>query len=233
MSYAVATECFEGPFDLLLQLVESNELEITDISLVQVTEPFLRLLDEHRGRLLPEDLADFLVIAAKLVYLKSRALIPGLQDAEMDDGPDLASQLRVYQTFIKAARHIQLLAAGGARSFARESQPRKVLPGVFQAPVLMPKDLFESFKHVVGRLEPLRHLPQAAVERIMTLEEKMAELVERVARQFSTSFRDIVKHARSRAEFIVTFLAVLELIKRRSITVQQGGLFDHIAINKL
>lgn len=233
MPYAVAIKNFEGPFDLLLQLVEAEKLDITDISLVQVTEPFLTYLAERRGALPPEELADFLVIAAKLVYLKSKAIVPGLTEAEMEEGPDLASQLRAYQAFVAASKHIQMLAAEGGRSFGRTRHVLKAEPGTFSAPPLVPEDVHGLFTRLLRRLEPLTRLPQAAMERVMTLEEKMSELLARTERALRTSFRIVAKEAKNRAELIITFLAILELAKQRTIEVRQTELFEDINIAKL
>lgn len=232
MPYAVTLENFEGPFDLLLQLVENEKLDITNISLVQVTEPFLRHLDERRGQMAPEELADFLVIAAKLVYLKSKAIVPNLIDEALEEGPDLATQLRAYQAFIAASKHIQLLATKGVRSFSHPRQVYKPEPGSFVAPSgLQGEELKGLFLRAVRRLEPLLRLPQAAIERVMTLEEKMSELVTRVREKLKTSFREMTTDTRSKAELIVTFLALLELTKQKTVEVAQNNLFEDIEIS--
>ncbi len=231
MAYTIQVQNFEGPLDLLLQLVEGEKMEITDISLVQVTEPFLRYMEERRGKMPPEELADFLLVAAKLVYLKSKALIPSLEpDAELE-GPDLATQLRTYQAFVAAAKHLQVLSAQGVRSF---SHPRRMLAMDdvhFVAPEITKDELKGLFALVVRRLEPILRLPQAAIERVMTLEEKMSQLVERVRVAVTTSFRAMAHEATSRAELIVTFLAMLELAKQRTISVKQAELFEDIHIS--
>jgi segregation and condensation protein A len=231
MAYSITIQNFEGPLDLLLQLVEGEQMEITDISLVQVTEPFLRHLAERRGQMLPEELADFLLIASKLVYLKSKAIVPSLEtDAELE-GPDLASQLRAYQAFVAAAKQIQALSAQGVRSFSHPRQMVKLEELGFVAPSITQDDLRALFAGLVRRLEPIARLPQAAIERVMTLEEKMSQLVERVRHAVQTSFRAMAHEATSRAELIVTFLALLELTKQRSIRVEQAQLFEDIQIS--
>lgn len=235
MPYAVALENFEGPFDLLLQLVESEKLDITNISLVQVTEPFLRHLEERRGQMTPEELADFLLIAAKLVYLKSKAIVPNLVDAALEEGPDLATQLRAYQAFIAASKHIQALAAQGVRSFGHPRQIYKPEPGTFIAPpaTFQVEEMKALFLRVAHRLEPLIRLPQAAIERIVTLEEKMVELIEHVRERVKTSFREMTTSTKSKAELIITFLALLELTKQRNFQVAQANLFEDIEISSL
>ena len=233
MSYAVAIENFEGPFDLLLQLVENQELEITNVSLAEATEPFLRYLEERRGQMMPEELADFLVIAAKLVYLKSKAIVPTFEDPDLEEGVDLASQLRAYQVFVKAAKQLQALAAEGVHSFGRPKQLVQREEGFFPPTHLVTSDLRTLFVQVIRRLEPLVRLPRAAIERVVTLEEKMAELVERVRQAVKTSFHSMARHAKNKAELIVTFLALLELTKQRTLHATQTSLFDDIEISHL
>lgn len=233
MTYAVAIENFEGPFDLLLQLVENQQLDITNVSLAQATEPFLHYLEERRGQMAPEELADFLLIAAKLVYLKSKAIVPGLEDAELDEGADLASQLRAYQVFVAAAKQLQALAAEGVHSFSRPKQIVKREAGFAPPTQLGTDDLRALFAQVVRRLEPLVRLPKAAIERVVTLEEKMAELVERVQQAVKTSFHSMASHAKNKAELIVTFLALLELTKQRTLQARQTNLFEDIEISHL
>ncbi len=233
MSYSVAIQNFEGPLDLLLQLVEGEKLEITDISLVQVTEPFLRYLEERRGQMMPEELADFLLIASKLVYLKSKAIVPSLEADALEEGPDLASQLRTYQAFVAAAKQLQALASQGVRSFSHPRAMYKQEDAYFLPPHASVEDLRGLFIRLVRRLEPIVRLPQAAIERVMTLEEKMAQLVHKVRQAIQTSFRAMAHEASSRAELIVTFLALLELTKQRTFRVQQAELFEDIEISSV
>ena len=118
MPYTVRVEKFEGPLDLLLQLIEGEKLEITEISLVQVTEPFVQHVRERQGAIPPEELADFLVVAAKLIYLKSRALLPELTDQALDEGPDLADQLRMYRAFVEASNRLGEMDRRALRSYS-------------------------------------------------------------------------------------------------------------------
>ena len=170
MSYAVRTELFEGPLDLLLQLVESAQLEITEVSLMQVTEPFVQYVRENQGNIPPEELADFLLVAAKLVYLKSKALLPTLDDPTLEEGPDLATQLRTYQVFVEAAQRLGRLAKERRISYGR-SHPLLRKPSVGFVP---PKDLTveilsQLYTQVLRRLQPFRDLPKLAVERTISL----------------------------------------------------------------
>lgn len=232
MGYEVRIASFEGPLDLLLQLVEAQKLEITEVSLVQVTEPFLQYLRGAEGRLLPHELADFLLIAAKLVYLKSKALLPSLQDAELEEGPDLASQLKMYQLFAKAAITLGALARASTTSWGR---PRPSLPPLeigFRPPSELTLEILtQSYRALVRRLEPLLQLPQAAVDRVISLEEKMAHLTRRLAQVKRVSFHAFLAESESRLEVAVSFLALLELIKQRSLRVEQTDLFSEIHLH--
>ncbi len=233
MAYAVQLEGFEGPLDLLLQLVEAEKLEITEISLMRVTEPFLRRLEEQRDQIPLEELADFLVIAAKLVYLKSRALLPTLEDPLLEEGPDLATQLRAYKAFVEAANRIGEMTRQGMRAFGRlrrsvvqEEKTEFVPPtGVTS------QGLHEMYARVIRRLEPITVLPRAAVARVVTIEEKIAELTERVRQGLQLSFHRLLAESGSRDELVVSFLALLELMKQRIISVRQAELFEDIYVS--
>ena len=232
MSYSVHIEKFEGPLDLLLQLIESEKLEITEVSLTQVTEPFVRMVRENKNKILPEEVADFLVIAAKLVYLKSRALLPMLADAELEEGPDLETQLRMYKAFVEAANRLGEMAASGHRSYGRMRRPTRNLAMGFIPPRGVTANLLqELYALVIRRLEPITALPQAAVARTITIEEKIAELAARVRRFLKTSFHKFLSEAHDRSEMVVSFLALLELVKQRQIKVEQRRLFDEIHLS--
>jgi segregation and condensation protein A len=231
MRFPVKIEKFEGPLDLLLQLIESQELEITDVSLAQVTEPFVEHVRAQEGKIPPEDLADFLVVAAKLVYLKSKALLPGYRDEALEEGPDLETQLRMYKAYLEAARRLDEMSRHGIRSFGRPERPwRQMEPG-FHPPVgVGPETLRQFYERVVARLEPIVRLPRAAVERVVSIEEKIRDLTERVRRALRVSFHKILAEAQDRSELVVSFLALLELIKQRSVTFHQTELFHDIQL---
>ncbi|MFA6429111.1 MAG: segregation/condensation protein A [Patescibacteria group bacterium] len=229
MSYSVHIEKFEGPLDLLLQLVEAEKMEITEVSLVQVTEPFVRHVREQQGVIPPEELADFLVIAAKLIYLKSKALLPSITDEALEEGPDLATQLRMYQRFVEAARFLGELDRRAQRSY---SGPRRTAPieaGFYPPKKLTPDMLRDSFRRVIKWIQPITQLTRASVERVVTIEEKIKELSARIASGIKgVSFRELLGRSHDRAEAVVSFLALLELIKQRVVKASQGNLFEDI-----
>ena len=231
MPYSVRIEQFEGPLDLLLQLIEGQKMEITDVSLSAVTEPFVAHVRENQGKIPPEELADFLVIAAKLVYLKSRALLPSLTDAELDEGPDLETQLRMYKRFVEAANRLGETTKTGALSYGRSKRQNLVKMAGFMPPAGLTADMLrDTFRALVRRLEPLMQLPKAAVARIVTIEDKIQELRQRLSQGLKTSFHRFLAGGKDRHEMVVSFLALLELIKQRIVSVRQKELFQDVQL---
>ncbi len=223
-------ERFEGPLDLLLQLVEREELDISQVALAQVADQFIRYVNEHPGIELME-LADFLVVAAKLVYLKSKLLLPSLTDEEMEDGPDLETQLRLYRAFVRASRDIDTLWGSNVRSFPRVRRPVKKTEIAFAPPPgVTALTLEELMGRVIARLTPIVRLPTASVERVVTIQEKIRQLFDRIRSVAKTTFSAFVGKQATRPETVASFLALLELTKQRFIRVSQNELFRDIHI---
>lgn len=224
-------ESFEGPLDLLLQLVEKNELDISTVSLARVAEQFVEHVQASKD-IAPEDLADFLVVAAKLMYLKSKLLIPALHDEELEEGPDLETQLREYRRFVEASRQINEIWNGGLRSFARQARPQKIAAG-FVPPIGVTIEILHlAMRRVIARLEPLLKLPETSLARAISIQDKIHDLFHRVKTHAKTTFRAFLAHTKDKTEAIVSFLALLELVKQRFVQVEQGSLFHDISIAK-
>lgn len=232
MAYSVHIESFEGPLDLLLQLIESEKMEITSVSLSEVTEPFVQHVRENHGKIAPEDLADFLVVAAKLVYLKSKALLPHLHDPSLEEGPDLETQLRLYKAFVEASSKLAELEKQARSSYSRVYRAPKQ-----EAPVFTPPDgvtdmmLRELYRQAIRRIEPLMALPKASVERAITIEEKIEDLRQRVSKLMRSSFHRFLSESKDKHEMVVSFLALLELIKQRIVLVEQDDHFSDIRLS--
>jgi segregation and condensation protein A len=223
-------ESFEGPLDLLLQLVEQEELDISTVSLATVAEQFVEHVQGNPD-IPPEDLADFLVIAAKLMYMKSKLLIPSLHDEELEEGPDLETQLREYQRFVQAAKELEDVWNAGRRCYPRQQTGIRRIEFGFVTPIgVTPDVLFHAMKRVIARLEPILRLPQASLARVVSIQDKIRDLYQRLKTHAKTSFHTFLKSAKNRTEAIVSFLALLELVKRRFVFVDQQGLFHDIAI---
>jgi segregation and condensation protein A len=220
MAVTFRIESFEGPLDLLLQLVEQEELDISNVSLAKVAEQFLRYVESTKS-IVPEELADFLVIAAKLMYLKSKLLIPSLIDEELEEGPDLETQLREVDAMWKA----------GNRSYVRQQRWVKQTDVAFAPPTGVTSESLAALMHrVIARLEPIVRLPKASIERAVSIQEKIRDLFTRIRSHAKTSFHTFVKDAGSRTEAIVSFLALLELVKQKFVVVDQKALFHDIDI---
>lgn len=230
MAVLFRTEGFEGPLDLLLQLVENQELDISNVSLAAVADQFVEYV--HGQHHIPlEEMADFLVVAAKLIYLKSKLLLPSFVDTEMEDGPDLETQLRRYRAFVEASKRIDDMWKSGLRSYVREQRPLRQLMPQFVPPIGVTSEvLLDVMRRVIARLEPLKRLPQAAIERVVTIQEKIGGLLRRVREFARTSFHEFVGTGATKTEMVVSFLAVLELVKQRFVRVNQMDLFHDIEI---
>lgn len=231
MAVTFQVESFEGPLDLLLQLVEQEKLDISNVSLAKVAEQFLHYVESTKT-IAPEELADFLVIAAKLMYLKSKLLIPSLIDEELEEGPDLETQLREYQRFVAASREIDTMWKAGNRSYVRSQRATTWRTEVaFSPPPGLTSESMAALMHrVIARLEPIVRLPKASIERAVSIQEKIRDLFTRIRSHAKTSFHTFVKDAGSRTEAIVSFLALLELVKQRFVVVDQKALFHDIDI---
>lgn len=227
--YQVKTEKFEGPLGLLLQLIEERELDINQVSLAEVTDQYLGYL-EHIEKRQPEDLADFLVVASKLIYIKSKNLLPSL--AVEEDAEELERQLRIYKEYLEASKKIQKIISRKKFAYARDKSP--ILEPVFSPPPgLTAAKLYRAFAAVLGRIEPLIELPKQAIKRAISIKEKINQLRERILKEATLSFREFTRGARGKTEVIVSFLAVLELVKQRMIDARQPEMFQDITIEKI
>jgi segregation and condensation protein A len=232
--YKVKLEIFEGPLDLLLYLIKQDEIDIYDISLERITHQYLEYLQAFK-ELNIELAGEFILMAANLIYLKSRSLIPVDQqppeeDAEEDDPRwDLIRQLIEYKKFKEAAAELHLRGLEQERIFTRESgtsslsqEPLRLEEvGIFQ--------LINAFQTVIKRIEARQDVQEIFGERF-SVSEKIDTILKRVANgarlRFSELFGDVV----SRVEVVVTFLALLELIRLKQVRAHQKSMFEEIEI---
>ncbi|HBR80454.1 MAG: Segregation and condensation protein A [Candidatus Uhrbacteria bacterium GW2011_GWE2_45_35] len=227
--YQVATEKFSGPLDLLLSLIEKEELPISDVSLGEVTGEYLKYIESTD---VPADeLADFLTVAAKLLLIKSNSILP-IPEAEVEDQNNLAAQLRLYQAFIEVAGQVEKMYVSEMVSFARPYVPLPVEPGFRPPELLTQNSLVESFKALIKKLEPFFSLRQASLERVASVEERIRDIHRAIMDRAHFSFSDMVGKAKSRADIVVSFLALLELVKQRIVKVQQSKAFEDIVLTR-
>lgn len=229
MPYQVKLTVFEGPLDLLLQLIERRELDITTVSLAAVTDQYLEYLKDL-ANVDPDVLTDFLVVAARLILIKSQALLPrppAPEEQEEDLGKDLVRQLQEYKRFKEIAVILKERDEQGMHSYIRLATsgitPRFDLEGV----VL--DDLAEAMRRVLTALPEEAPAPDVARARF-TVADKIA-VIEAVIISGRVTFHRLLGGVKTRLEAIVTFLALLEMIKLGRVRVEQSGVYGEIMIS--
>lgn len=224
----IKLEKFQGPLDLLLQLIELEKLNITEVSLSQITEQFLNFLDKlEKDR--SEELADFLVIATKLVYLKSKTLLPYLYPEE-DEGPSLADQLKMYQQYILASKKINILWVQSRVAYGRVEPPIKTTEFVLPLNA-RGEDLLKSMQKLVSRLRPLNPLPKIMIDRAVSIKQKVESIWSALKQHKKINFKDLLSSAESKTEVIVSFLALLELMRDQKAFIHQEDAFGNMEVN--
>ena len=233
-AFALRLPAFEGPLELLLHLIEREELDITEVSLVAVTGQYLEHL-RRRDRIDLAAVASFVAVGARLLLLKSRALLPR-PEAEPDGGGDeerdpeaLLEALREYRRYRAAAEHLRGLEDEHRTAYRRETPPPEVPPGAGLDGVTA-EALLALFREALERLpreEPEAGGPQP---RPVRLEDRVRRLVARLEGGAPLRFRDLIAAASSRAEVIVDFLAVLELVRAGYAEARQDGAFGEIEL---
>lgn len=230
-AYTVRLPDFEGPLDLLLHLIEREEMDITRLSLAQVTDQYMQYLNSMQ-RADAEQIAEFLVVAAKLLLIKSRLLLP--QEPVPGDGPsedvgdELTRQLIEYRRYKQVSLQLKEWEANGLRAYPRIAPRPRVEPRLDLSNVAL-EDLAALVDLVLAahRAAPISNVVAPLVIRVS---DKMADIELRLARGERVSFRSWLGLSSTRVEIVVSFLAVLELMKQRTIVVSQAELFGDILI---
>lgn len=230
----VKLEKFEGPLSLLLKIIEAEKMDIAEISLAKIADQYVEFI-RNTLDIDPESMADFLVVAAKLLYLKSKALLPYLFPVEDAESDDLERQLKMYREFLEAMKKIETRLK--EKLFMFEPVERKLWKMIgeedkfFAPPKKLTKDelpiIFNNFltKNTIIRLE------EKTIEHKVNIEEKIQGIRDALLSRINFSFREFLAKAKSKTEVIVSFLAVLELMKQKSVSVEQGELFAEILIS--
>ena len=226
---------FEGPLDLLLHLIEREELDVTEVSLLAVTEQYLRHL-RAQDRINLGALAEFIAIGARLLLLKSRALLPREAQppvADEDGGSDvraLIEALREYRRFKQAAEFFR--DRDGASGMYRRIAPQPKVPLPTGLESITVSSLVDVIREIMERIPEDEPVGEVAREPVR-LRDRMTRLVDRLEQGGRTSFRRLVEGATSRTEVIVDFLAVLELIKQSYLVAAQSESFGDIDLVKV
>lgn len=231
MIYQIKLEKFEGPMDLLLTLIEEEKLDITEISLARVACQYLEYI-KNNEKIQLENLADFLAVASRLILIKSRALLPTLEFSgeEEEEIKDLEHQLLEYKKFKEASLVLGRMSQLGEICYSREgfSGVRAIFYppegiGVF--------DLKKYFLAVLAEIPLIEKLSEEIVGEVITLEEKINDLQNVLRGRIEATFSDITSEAKDKIEVIISFLAMLEMVKQRIINVEQGDLFKEIKLS--
>jgi segregation and condensation protein A len=256
--YELKTETFSGPLEKLLELIEAHEMDVSQVSMAQVTDDFLKYLETLRKKggsvnavneviAVNEErmatafeidiriLADFISVASRLIFLKSKYLLPNLAltEEEEADIKDLEGRLKTYQALRPALRHIAKLWRESHRSYSRPYlSGRSSMRGIFYpGKELDATGLFGSLDRIFETMKAYELETDTIREKIVTLEEKVSQVLDRIQKEGDMHFRHL-SGEQSRGETIVAFLAILHLAREQIILLEQIEQFSDIMIRK-
>lgn len=218
-NFTIQTEAYQGPFEVLLDLIEERKLLVNDLALANITEAFIQHVRAQEAFPV-EETANFIQIAATLLLIKSKSLIPdlALTDDESSDVEDLKRRLAAYEKVREAARELSRIFGKAVMVPAGER-----IPEVVFAPSkdLSTGALEEALARVLAAREAVEELPEARVKPLVTIEEMMDRLAKRVQSAMTLSFKEFSGSAKEKIEVIVSFLALLELVKQGAVAAEQ------------
>jgi segregation and condensation protein A len=232
MTYKVKLDVFEGPLDLLLYLIKKNEVDIYNIPIARITDQYLEYMELMQ--LLDLNIAgEFLVMAATLMHIKSKMLLPPEQteEAEEENDPraELVNRLLEYKKFKEAASELSQMEAHQKHFFAR------VGPGFDES--ILPKDeMFEAslFDLITAFTKVLKEIPRDVFHQVIkdefTVSEKIHDILHMLVDKPALSFMALLRSAKNKMEIITIFLATLELIRLKEIVIRQTAVFEDIEI---
>ena len=233
MEFILKHEKFEGPFELLLELIEKEKLAISDISLAKVTDEYIAYV-KTLERLDPEALAEFLVVAAQLMLIKSRSLLPtlALTEEETESIDELEKRLAEFKKLKEVSQELKKLELADSRMVSREalieSQP------VFYPPPKLTVDKIESaFSSFLAAIPKVHKLVEQKLKRVISLQEKITHVRRFLLDSVEKAFSELVSGSHEKVDVIVSFLAILELAREKFIDLDQHELFADIKIKRL
>lgn len=226
--FSIQTETYQGPLELVIDLIERRKLLVNELALAQITDDYVQYIRSHPAFPI-EDAADFIGVAATLLLIKSKSLLPelDLSQEEEEDVEDLKTRLALYEKTREAARALSELFGRNVMVSAGEKKPEP-----FFAPSrdLSLANLESSLKDALTALEKEEKLPEVRVRSLVTIEEVMDRLTERVQTALNISFKEFAGNTAEKVEVIVSFLALLELVKQGVVEAAQPGAFGDINI---
>ncbi len=234
----VKLEKFEGPLGLLVQLIEKEELDITQISLANIADQYINYIQDN-GNIDSDLSADFLVIASKLLFIKSKTLLPYINPEE-EETEELEQQLKMFKEFLDASHKVAEIIKNGNFMFSSGQRKEEIaqIKGdnfLFSPPQKITKqDLTLQFQALLNRKKNIesQKLEEAKIEHKINLEEKTLEIQRKLVKRLSYNFSKLTGNFRSRTEVIISFLAILELSKQNSVKLEQEEAFSDILVTK-
>jgi len=225
--FTIKSEIFEGPLELLLSLIEKRKLLINDVSLAKVTDDFISYL-QNRGSYSIKDTSEFLIIASTLLLIKSKSLLPtlNLTEEEKSDMMDLELKLKIYKKIKELSLHIK---NGFGKEMLFFPNARKTEP-VFSPDESMTKEnLASAIFTVIKNFPKFEIKPKLKVSKVISLEEMIGNLTTRIKSSLKMSFKDFSGMGKAdKVNVIVSFLAMLELVKQGLIEAEQNDKFGDI-----
>lgn len=235
MTYTIKLPVFEGPFDLLLHLVRVNEMDIQDIRIAEITRQYLDYIEMMRE--LDLELAgEFLVMAATLIRIKARTLLPARPEAEEQEeeideilsARELVRQLVEYRRFKEAASELRRREEHAARLIFRNNPPVKIVADEQEELSVDIALLYKAFSRVLRFVDNPAYNPN--MQEKFTVEEKINYLQDLVSTKEKVELDEVFRRCFNRDEIIVTFLAMLELCRMKRLVIQQEAAFDKIVV---
>lgn len=229
-TYPIATELYSGPLELLLDLIQKAELDISKLALAEVTDQFLEYVRKHEEAD-PEYISEFVVIASKLIQIKSEAILPHPPvhlPEEEDPGEELARQLRIYREIKKSTKWLQTRLNADMHTHLHVPQ-RYPINVQFDISGFELTDLILALENLAKEDQNQLDYGGVTIPKL-TLRKKVTDIVQYLRSKPNANFSDLLGELPSRIDTIVVFLAILELVKQHYIVIKQDSLFSEIQI---
>ena len=235
MIIKIEEQKFEGPLFLLLKMIEDRELDITQINLAKIAEKYGKYIEEEKDNIDSNIIANFLVVAAKLLLIKSRALLPYLHTEEDEEEIDnFEKQIKIYKEFLNASENIKSILEKGDFMFSKNFNKKDISLSIkFSPPEKINQNIiFQTFLEFLRRIKPKEEkFQEEKIQIRVSVEEKISQIKEKLQKLKKFNFNEIVSF-QEKNEVIVSFLAILELAKQKQISIKQNDIFANILINK-
>lgn len=221
---------FEGPLDLLLNLIEKRKMHISQVSLAQVADDYVNYLQKEGIDQDMEAMANFIMVASTLMLIKSLALLPGLQltEEEKSDTSNLEERLKQLKRTRELSIHIK--ERFGKKIIFPQIERRKETVVFSPTKEITGSNFLISIKELIKNLPKVELIPEKIIRKVVSLEEVISDLASRVSRAMKMSFNDFVKDKADKVNIIVSFLGMLELVKQGAIDIEQKAHFADIAM---